>query len=194
MRVSGSLVCAFVMASAASACATVSISRVTSATPSDAEGLRFYRPALHAVVSRRPPSDKIAVRTTVTAPTKAAADGAGGQTETRTTTLVEPTGFQWEVSFIVLPDHDQEYIISHTKGVGSAGYVASLENGWNLTSLTVNQDGQADEMTSAILSPLASFGVALAGQLSSGQQSEVEPGIYRLEWDGGQWKLGARVF
>ena len=193
MKSSRRIVLAFVAASSLSACATVSISRVTENTPDSAEGLRFYRPALHAVVSRRPPSEKIAV-TTVTAPTKAVADGNGGQTEATTTTRVEPTHFQWEVSFIVLPNMDEEYIISHTRGTGSAGYEASLESGWNLTSLTVNQDGQADEMTAAVLAPLASFGEALAGLLNSGPEDQVEPGIYRLEWINGQWKLGPRVF
>lgn len=69
-----------------------------------------------------------------------------------------------------LPDFSEEYAINFKPGFGSGNLNLSLENGWNLTSLSAETDQQTDEIIGSIGSLLPSLGLAAKQAKSAGDQ------------------------
>lgn len=87
-----------------------------------------------------------------------------------------------QTTVIWLPNYNQEYAVCTVGWWGSSEVTATLDDGWNLTSLGVNRDSKISDILTAIS---GSVGSAAAWKTKEGvptaeKQGEIKPGIYRF--------------
>jgi len=137
-------------------CSHVTIRRV--AGDDDVTGARFYRPWPYLLVSGPEPS----------------ADGAAA-----------PRAPAFRASIVYLPDFCNEYVIHPWVGLGSVEVKATLDGGWNLTSLGATEDSKIPEAINAATGLLGAS-TRLAERFTAAGDGERVPlasGLYRLTLD-----------
>lgn len=162
----------------------------------DEAGLRFFRPAPHVWITRVAPSDKVNVEQTTVTENEFETSAGERPPAVRKATTISTTGSTAEVGYqaqlVMLPDYTQEYAIQWKSGLGSASTSATLQEGWNLTALTVNSDSQIDEMITSVATPVATVAAAAAGIEADPEFQG--PGLYRLRAEpDGTLRLGELV-
>lgn len=81
-----------------------------------------------------------------------------------------------QTSLIYLPNKKQEYALRTTVGIGTVDMSATLKDGWNLTDIGAKIDSKVPETIEAITGALK----AAAGRF---QQTSLDPGLYRIDFD-----------
>ena len=136
-------------------CSHVTIRRVIG--DDDVTGARFYRPWPYLLVS----GPEVAADPKATATSRAATSRA---------------------SIVYLPDLCNEYVIHPWVGLGSVEVKATLDDGWNLTSLGATQDSKIPEAITAFTGLLGGS-AKLAERFTATRDGEpvpLAPGLYRL--------------
>ena len=141
------------------ACSHVTIRRVVGDDP--ASGARFYRPWPYLLVS-------------------GPGFSAGGAEAAAASTAGAS-----RASLVYLPDFCNEYVIHPWVGLGSVELKATLDDGWNLTSLGATEDSRIPEAIAAATGLLgASARLAeRATAAREGRPVALAPGLYRLTLD-----------
>ena len=80
-------------------------------------------------------------------------------------------------SVIALPDKSQEYEIRIKNGWSKIDLKATLEGGWNLTSVGASTESQGPAMLTAL------GGLVTAAMPSAAPVQQLEPGLYRIIFD-----------
>jgi hypothetical protein len=81
------------------------------------------------------------------------------------------------VSVIALPDKSQEYQIRVKSGWSKIDLKATLEGGWNLTSVGATTESQAPAMLTVL------GGLTTAAMTRTVPDQQLEPGLYRIIFD-----------
>lgn len=99
--------------------------------------------------------------------------------------LVTETDGKPTASIVWLPNPDEQYAVRSHEGLGSLEYTATVENGWNLTSLTEKRDPKVPETIDSLTKLLTAVNPASAqgAREPIGDIKHFQPGLYRLKWD-----------
>jgi len=88
---------------------------------------------------------------------------------------------------LMLPDPEQEYVITWKPGFGSVKPSFQLTDGWNLTGVS----SEVTAGTAPMLGSLASLITAAAADFVVKDEADLKPGLYKMVWDSGtkMWKV-----
>jgi hypothetical protein len=84
-----------------------------------------------------------------------------------------------QVTFMWLPNKNEEYAIKVKSGIGSVDVKFKLADGWNLTEFGEVRDSKIPETITALTGSLKD----LKGVLELAKKEELNPGLYMLIFD-----------
>lgn len=90
-----------------------------------------------------------------------------------------------QAQVVYLPDLSEEYVIEPKVRLGSVEVKATLEQGWQLTSLGASADPRVPETIDAVASLLGAASSTGVAPRPGGGTFPLAPGLYRLLYAGG---------